>query len=273
MKRNGQKGKKAATSPEYQLVTPLQPNIQNPTLQQIAEVVNALPAADPDVVSNHSDYLIINKLGEDCEQVIGSYMQSRPVRGHGYAGMFLVEYRDSKSARHYKSYVEAGAPLLAVFESYLKDDGLWRELAVWRDISFQFEDLRALLPPEEFAASFFPDGEWEAGLETKKQHDEKFWKQLANENPQTRKPAKKTTRAKTTIMTKSAKQTKKLALEDAEKLAGSNKPLSELTEKSAPQCGVEADADSTEAPATLEITPEDEEFGRYLDALIKKSNA
>lgn len=164
------------TTPAFLLTTPLHSEIANPTAQQIEVVLRKLPTADPD-----EDYLILNKLGAEFCGISITYLQTRPHRAPKYEGMFLIEYRDGVAGRHFSGAVEADA-VAAVFESYLNDNGAWQEMLVWRDISFRFDDLRAALPAEEFAASFFPEGQWQESLKEKELHDKKFWELLGEDD-------------------------------------------------------------------------------------------
>ncbi len=165
-----------AMKPIFSLKTGFGLVIKKPKRKQIAAVLKVLPAVDKD-----SDYLILNKNGKAFRGISQTYMQTRPQRKPEYEEMFLVEHRDGVAGRHYCGYIEAGAPVAALFISYRRDDDAWREMLVWRDISFKFDDLRAALPPEELAASYFPEGEWEKGLELKEQRDGAFWEDW-NEN-------------------------------------------------------------------------------------------
>jgi len=135
----------------------------------MATVLHQLPSISED------DYAILDRTDEASQGASISYMQGRPHRTPQYEGMFLIEHRDGVAGRHFGGHIEADR-VSAAFESYLKGDHAWRDMLVWRDITFKFDDLRALLPPEEFAASFFPEGEWEEGLENKEQRDDAFWK-------------------------------------------------------------------------------------------------
>ncbi len=107
-------------------------------------------------------------------------MQTHPHDEPVYEGDFVVEYRDGLTGRHYESFVRVDA-VVELFASYLDNDNLWRDLTVWRDISHRFEDLRALMPLEELADSYFPAGEWERTMEEKQQRDEAFWDQVEEE--------------------------------------------------------------------------------------------
>jgi hypothetical protein len=154
------------TTPAFLLTTPIHLDIENPTAQQIADLLQKLPVTDP-----NDDYLILNKPGAEFCGISVTYLQTRPHRAPKYEEMFLIEYRDGLAGRHFRGAIKVDA-VAKVFESYLNDDGAWLEMLTWRDISYQFDDLRAALPAEEFAASFFPEGQWEESLEKKKQRDE-----------------------------------------------------------------------------------------------------
>lgn len=145
-----------------------------PTPEKVKELLERLPALPFD------NFLIVERTDAESKGVSGSYLQTHPHKEPVYEGDFLVEYRDGLSGRHYKSYISA-ATVVELFTSYLDNDDRWRELAVWRDISHEFEDLCALLPPEELAASYYPDGEWENALDEKRQRDTAFWQQFDEE--------------------------------------------------------------------------------------------
>jgi hypothetical protein len=172
-------------TPVFVLVTPLQADIKNPTIQQIADLVAVLPHAIPNLIQEGGDFLILEKQILEkqiptLEDINSSYMQARPHREPKYEGVFLIEVRDGVAGRHYAGHLEA-AFVPAVFESYLQDDDTWRELLVWRDISFCFEALIPSLPPEELASSFFAEDEWKAALAAKKERDDEFWDLLDDE--------------------------------------------------------------------------------------------
>ncbi len=71
--------------------------------------------------------------------------------------------------------MEAGPTLVHIFKSYLAQDNAFENLIIWRDISARFEDLRRHLPDSESAASYFPEGVWEATLQDKERRGEAFW--------------------------------------------------------------------------------------------------
>jgi hypothetical protein len=110
-----------------------------PTFEQIQSELKRLPDLEDD------DYLILERADASSHGISASYLQTRPDRSPEYEGVFLVEFRDGVVGRHCESHVEAGAPLLALFASYLACDGAWREMTAWNDISHQFDDLRAAI--------------------------------------------------------------------------------------------------------------------------------
>ncbi len=147
---------------------------QNPTPERVAHFLNGLPLLPED------NFLIVDRTDAPSQGISVSYMQTHPHDEPVYEGDFVVEYRDGLTGRHYESFVRADA-VVELFTSYLGNDNLWRELTVWRDISHWFEDLRALMPLEELADSYFPEGEWERTMEEKQQRDEAFWDQVEEE--------------------------------------------------------------------------------------------
>lgn len=140
----------------------------DPTREQVAELLAGLPALP------YNNFLIVERTDAASRTVSISYLQTHPHSKPAYEGDFVIEYRDGVTGRHYKSYAAANV-VTEIFSSYLRDDDLWRQAALWRDISHQFEDLCVLLPPEELVSSYFPDGEWQKALDAKRQRDEAFW--------------------------------------------------------------------------------------------------
>lgn len=148
---------------------------KNPTPQQIAENVEHLPLLPRD------NFLIVERTDSETQGISASYLQAGLQDRVVYKGLFRIEYRDGLAGRHYVGFVEAGALVIEVFASYLNDDDLWRELVLWRDISNQFEDLRATLPPEELTALISPDSQPGKSTKEKRKCDKEFWHQFEEE--------------------------------------------------------------------------------------------
>ena len=97
---------------------------QNPTIQEIAGIVELLPWFPED------DFMIVDRVDSQAQDCGESYLQTFPQNIPVYAGLFVIEYRDGVAKRHYEGFIEAGAPLVEMFASYLNDDNLWRDAVV-----------------------------------------------------------------------------------------------------------------------------------------------
>lgn len=142
--------------------------IENPTNEEIVEVVEALPTD-----TSRNDYVVLEKV-DAARSLTASYLQARPTRHPRYEGVFLVEYRDGLSGRHFAGHLEAER-VGDLFVKYRHEFPSWGETVVWRDISYRFEDLHPFLSPEELTSSFFSQGEWEQNLKDKAERDRQFW--------------------------------------------------------------------------------------------------
>jgi hypothetical protein len=86
------------------------------------------------------NYLILDMKGIEGDITTVAFIQARP-HDNPYQGTFVVEYRDGALGRQYKAGVDEVPVLENIFRSYLAQDGAWKEMAVWRDMSYQFDDL------------------------------------------------------------------------------------------------------------------------------------
>ncbi len=116
---------------------------KSPTSQQIAEIVEHWPLLP------RENFLIVERTDAQAQGIRTSYLQARLQDASVDEDLFRIDYRDGLARRHYMGFVEAGALVIEFFASYLKDDDLWRELVLWREISHVFAELKATLSPEE----------------------------------------------------------------------------------------------------------------------------
>jgi hypothetical protein len=161
--------------PEFVLTLGTGITCDDPSIGQIAAYLRELPFYRQD-----RNYLILDKVGIEGDETTVAFMQARPY-DNPYQGTFVVEYRDGAAGRQYCAGVDEGAALENIFASYLAQDGAWKEMAVWRDMSYRFADLRARMPESELTESYFTQQEWEEAAEKRKDSSFEFWHKLYGE--------------------------------------------------------------------------------------------
>lgn len=127
------------------LRTGLWPQIDTPNDEALESVIRTLSQITAD-----DDFVIYSS-----EEKPNDYLQARP----DTEDTFRVEYRDWSIKRHYKRNTVPVDVVIALFHSYRRQDGAWRDMVVWQDISDCFDDLRRkprpVLPRKATPPSWF----------------------------------------------------------------------------------------------------------------------
>jgi hypothetical protein len=100
--------------------------MDNPTWEVIERILHSLSRLPPD-----RDYMIYESSAEPC-----SYMQTRPERGKDTFG---IEYRDGEAKRHFWQGGVCICVVVVMFRSYHSQDGRWRKMGEWKDVSRHFK--------------------------------------------------------------------------------------------------------------------------------------
>jgi hypothetical protein len=100
--------------------------INNPSWEAIEKILYTLPR-----VPHNSNYITYTLSDEPA-----IYMQTRPEEGKD---SFKIEYRDGKAKRHFGQGNVCLCVVVVMLRSYHSQNGKWRNMGEWKDISTYFK--------------------------------------------------------------------------------------------------------------------------------------